>query len=478
MNIKIVRMGGLIKISPPTKELADELSFYYRFREKIKKSFFDKRIGQLRNILIDGPLRAIKKELFSYSSDGQSMITYDGLLHRVKNKLRSLDCVFEIDETKSTYPKPEINDRVYEGLYTDQKCAVELMLNHDGGCMVEAATNTGKTRIISSLCRAYKNLNGLVVTNRQTVALKLYNDLTELAPECNPGIYVSSKKIKGRTTVITSSSLHKFSPSDINFIIYDEAHGAGSDTRSQNLLRFKNSVRYGLSATLSSGFKGISKFLEGVFGPIVFELTDQQLEAMNRATPLHVYVIDVLNGPTFLPQTQNLTMEKKGIWFNRNRNKLIKQCVDLCPKDQQLIIYVRTLAHLQELIDNHLGDSNFEAFHGSIPGKDKKRILEGFNSGEIKRIISTDCLAEGVDPKNLYVIINSNWMQSDVSVLQKAGRNRRLTDGKDYGIIVDFNDCWDTRIERKSQGRLKHYSTKGYNIVKISSPSSIKFLDK
>jgi len=478
MNTKIVRAGGLIKISPPTIELADELSFYYKFREKIKKTFFDKRINQIKTILIDGPFRTIKKELFSYSSDGESMITYDGLLHRVKNKLRSLDKEWEIDESKNCYPKPEINDRVYEDLYTDQKCAVELMLNHDGGCMVEAATNTGKTRIISSLCRAYKNFTGLVVTNRQTVALKLYKDLLELAPECDPGIYVSSKKVEGRTIVITSSSLQKFNPSKINFIIYDEAHGAGSDTRSQNLLKFKNSVRYGLSATLTTGFKGISKFLEGVFGPIVFELTDQQLEAMNRATPLHVYVIDVLNGPAFLPQTQNLTMEKKGIWFNRERNKFIKKCVDLCPKDQQLIIYVRTLTHLEELVYNHLGDGKFEIFHGSINTKEKKRILEGFNSGDIKRIISTDCLAEGVDPKNLYVIINSNWMQSDVSVLQKAGRNRRLTEGKDYGIIIDFNDCWDQRMEKKSQGRLKHYNAKGYNVMKISSPSSIKFLDK
>jgi superfamily II DNA or RNA helicase len=478
MNTKIVRAGGLIKISPPTIELADELSFYYKFREKIKKTFFDKRINQIKTILIDGPFRTIKKELFSCSSDGESMITYDGLLHRVKNKLRSLDKEWEIDESKNCYPKPEINDRVYEDLYTDQKCAVELMLNHDGGCMVEAATNTGKTRIISSLCRAYKNFTGLVVTNRQTVALKLYKDLLELAPECDPGIYVSSKKVEGRTIVITSSSLQKFNPSKINFIIYDEAHGAGSDTRSQNLLKFKNSVRYGLSATLTTGFKGISKFLEGVFGPIVFELTDQQLEAMNRATPLHVYVIDVLNGPAFLPQTQNLTMEKKGIWFNRERNKFIKKCVDLCPKDQQLIIYVRTLTHLEELVYNHLGDGKFEIFHGSINTKEKKRILEGFNSGDIKRIISTDCLAEGVDPKNLYVIINSNWMQSDVSVLQKAGRNRRLTEGKDYGIIIDFNDCWDQRMERKSQGRLKHYNAKGYNVMKISSPSSIKFLDK
>jgi superfamily II DNA or RNA helicase len=241
-------------------------------------------------------------------------------------------------------------------------------------------------------------------------------------------------------------------------------------------VKFKKAARYGLSATLSGGFKGVNKYLEAVFGPVVFSLTDQQLEAMDRATPLHVYVMNVTDGPAFSKSTQSLTMEKNGVWYNRQRNKLIQSCVDVCPIDQQLIIYVRTYAHIEELTSRYLGEE-FRVFHGKLPEKQKKELLEGFNTGTIKRIISTDCLSEGVDPKNLYVIINANWMQSDTSVLQKAGRNRRLTDGKEFGVVIDFNDCWDDRMTMKSKNRLKHYESKGYKMIYSASPSRINFVE-
>ena len=476
-KITITRSSGLLKIEPIYPGLLEQLSFFYRFKDKIKKKIFDRRTGLMRDIVMDGPLRVIKKNLYSFNADDSAIITYDCLLHRVKNYLSLNSIDFEVVEPEDFYAVPEISERIFEGLYPDQRCAVELMISHDGGCMVEAATNTGKTRIIASLCRAYSKGKGLVVTNRQSVANKLYKDLLELAPECDPGVYLSSNKKKGRTLVITSASLKKFNVNEVDFIIYDEAHGAGSNVRSQDLLRFKKAVRYGLSATIRTGFKGIENYLEAIFGPIVFELTDQQLEAMNRATPLNVYALDVPNGPNFTEKSQDLTMEKNGVWYNRHRNKLIRECVEMSPSDQQLIIYVRTLTHLEELISNFLPEG-FEIFHGKLTKSEKDRILTGFNDGSIKRIISTDCLAEGVDPSNLFIMINANWMQSDVSVLQKAGRNRRLSEGKNFGVVIDFNDGWNEKMSRKANNRIKHYKNKGYTVIKDCMPSNIKFVEK
>ncbi len=474
-RIIITRSSGLLKIEPIYPALLEELSFFYRFKDKIKKRIFDRRTGLMRDIFMDGPLRVVKKHLYSITPDDSAIITYDGLLHKIKNYFYANNIDFEIVEPYDVYVEPNLTERVFEGLYPDQRCAVELMISHDGGCMVEAATNTGKTRIIASLCRAYNEHKGLIVTNRQSVANKLYKDLLELAPECDPGVYLSNNKKKGRTLVITSASLKKFDVNEVDYIIYDEAHGAGSHVRSQDLLRFKKAVRYGLSATIKTGFKGIENYLEAIFGPIVFELTDQQLEAMNRATPLNVYVLDVVNGPNFTGKSQDLTMERNGIWYNRHRNKLIKECVELAPQDQQLIIYVRTLAHLEELVQNFLPEG-FEVFHGKLSRPEKDRILKGFNEGTSKRIISTDCLAEGVDPRNLFIMINANWMQSDVSVLQKAGRNRRLSEGKNFGVVIDFNDDWNDKMSRKAQNRIKHYKNKGYSLIKDCTPSDIVFV--
>lgn len=475
-KINIIRSAGYLKISPLHEGLMEELTFVYKFRDKIKKRIFDRRLGKMRDLLIDGPMRFLKKNLFNVTKDGGAFITYDGLLTKIKTYCGINGLEYEMVEEQYPYVSPDVTERVFEGLYPDQRCALEIMLGHDGGCLVEAATNTGKTRIIASLCRAYHGRHGLVVTNRQSVATKLYNDLLELAPECEPGVYLTGNKKPGKTVVITSSSLHKFRAEDVDFVIYDEVHGAASEVRSKELLKFRGAVKYGLSATIKTNFKGTDKYLEAIFGPIVFELTDQQLEAMSRATPLNVYIMDVHSGPLFSDKTQSMTMERNGIWFNRHRNQVIKECVARAPAEQQLIIYVRTLTHLEELMLNWL-DEGFEAFHGKLSRKEKKRVMDGFNSGSMKRIISTDCLAEGVDPKNLHIIINANWMQSDVSVLQKAGRNRRLTEGKPFGIVVDFNDRWTPKTLRRAKNRIKHYAEKGYNITEDSIPSQITFTD-
>lgn len=470
----ITRSSGYLKVAPVIPDLMEELSFYYRFRDKIKKRIFDRRTGGMRDIFIDGPMRVIKKPLFSLTKDGGAIITYDGLLSRVKKFCEANALEYRVDEPHRPYVEPEITERVFDGLYPDQVCAIELMLAHDGGCLIEAATNTGKTRIITSLCRAYSQYRGLVVTNRQSVANKLYKDLLELAPECCPGVYLTSNKKPGRTLVITSASLGKFKPEDVDFIIYDEVHGAASEVRSRDLLKFRGAIKYGMSATIKTNFKGVDKYLEAIFGPIVFELTDQQLEAMSRATPLNVYVMRVDKGPNFGDKTQSLTMEKNGVWYNMYRNRIIQECIMAAPSDQQLIVYVRTLKHLEELLASYL-DPGFEVFHGKLSAKEKKRVLEGFNSGSMKRIISTDCLAEGVDPKNLHIIINANWMASDVSVLQKAGRNRRLSEGKPFGVVIDFDDGWNERTARKAKNRLKHYREKGYTVIDNATPAQIEF---
>ena len=477
MKVTITRSGGYLRIDPIIPDLLAKLSFSYTVRDKIKKKFFDQKTGKMREVFVDGPIGSVKKNLYKITKDGNGVITYDGLLTLVKKTLFKLKYEIDILEPNGAiYEEPEITERVFEGLYPDQKTAVEAVLSHDGGCLVNAATNTGKTRIIAALCRAFSKHRGLVVTNRQSVATKLYKDLQDLAPECDPGVYLSSKKAKGRTMVITSKSLQKFDPSNISYILFDEAHSASSPVTSEQLLRFKTSKKCGFSGTLSGGFKGLSKYLESVFGPTVFTLTDQELEEMERATPLHVYTIKVDKGVQFSKTTQNLTMEKNGVWYNRHRNKLLSECVNLVPKDQQLVIYVRTLAHLEELMSDYLKDSGFEIYHGSISTKEKIRVMGGFNSGDMKRIISTDCLAEGVDPKALFVTINANWTQSDVSVLQKDGRNRRLTEGKGYGVVIDFNDMWCERMQRKSKTRIDLYKSRGYKLFEDVSPDQIQFL--
>ena len=473
--IKVTKKNNALYITPQVDGLPEALSFRHSYREKKTTSFYSRRDGRMITRLVDGPVTSEMREMFVLDEPNNTLVTYGGLERRVIEFLEGQMLEYEFVQEGHQFAEPDRDDWIVEGLHPDQVEAVDAMLDYGGGCMLEAATSAGKTHVIASLCRAYTDYTGLIVTNRQSVASRLYDSLVDLCPDSDIGIYTTEKKRKGKTMIITAASLKNFKPSDISYIVYDEAHGAFGEARSADLLRFDKSVRYGMSATIENEFTGMHHYLEAIFGPIVCRITDQDVEELGRVSPLNVYIMDVESGPNPDKSTQDLTMERHGIWYNRARNKLAKAVVDLVPDDQQLVIFVRTKFHLDHLVEFFF--PNFAVYHGKLKPKEKKKILEGFNSGEIKRIISTDSLSEGVDPKALFVTINMNWMQSNVSVVQKAGRNRRLAEGKGFGVVVDFNDNWNPRFERKAKNKLSKYYNRGYTIIEGAVPATLKFCD-
>jgi superfamily II DNA or RNA helicase len=473
--VTIIEKNNSLYVTPPIEGIEYALSFRHSYREKKKTAFYSRNAGRMIERIVDGPIKSERVAMYVADEEKNLLITYAGLKQRLIEFLDGKMEEYTITKEGTPLATPDTDSWVYEGLHLDQRCAAEAMISHDGGCLLEAATSAGKTYVIAALCRAYTDYKGLIVTNRQSVASRLYDSLVDLCPDSEIGIYTSSKKVKGRTMIITAASLKNYNPSEIGFIVYDECHGASGEARSADLLRFNKSVRYGMSATIHNEFTGMHNYLEGIFGPVVYRTTDEEVEDYGRASPLNVYVIDVNEGPEPDAKTQDLTMERHGIWYNRARNKLIKQCCDMAPEDQQLVVFVRTKYHLDYLKDYFLKD--FEVYHGQLTQKEKKKILEGFNDGTIKRIISTDSLAEGVDPKALFITINANWMQSNVSVVQKAGRNRRLADGKSFGVVIDFNDNWNTRFERKAKNKLSKYYNRGYTIIENAKPNTIKFCE-
>jgi len=471
--IKIVKKNNSLYISPCIDGLKKELSFKYSHKEKKKVSFFSRKLGKMIERLVDGPIKSEIVDLFVHDEEKDMLVTYAGLEQRLIEFLDGAMQEYKIVEAGIPMPKPCMENWIFDGLHLDQQNALQTMLSHGGGCMLEAATSAGKTYVIAGLCRAYTGHRGLIVTNRQTVASRLYDSLKKLCPKSNIGIYTSGKKVDGDTMIITAATLKNYDPSEIGYIVYDECHGASGTVRSEDLFMFNRSVRYGVSATIINDFNGMHNYLEAIFGPIVYRTTDSDVEDYGRASPLDIYLMNVDTGMIPDPKTQDLTMEKNGIWYNRHRNNIIKECCELTPDDQQLIIFVRTKYHLDHLKSFYLPD--FDVYHGKLTQKEKNKTLDGFNSGKIKRIISTDSLAEGVDPSALFVTINANWMQSNVSVVQKAGRNRRLADGKSHGIVIDFNDMWDPRFERKAKNKISKYYNRGYTIIENAKPNLIKF---
>jgi len=475
MDITILENSkGLIIQAPPTHELQNLLSFTHGSKPKIVKQFYSKKEKRIVEYLVDGEVTFESMPLYYIDEESGFIITYPGLKQKLEEFFMVMGDNIEFTGDTSKYVEPKLDDSVFSGLRPYQVEAATAMLEHSyAGCMLDAATSAGKTHIIAALARAYTGHPGLIVTNRGAVAKRLYDDLVGLCPESNVGIYITDKKKSGDTLIITSASLGKFYSKKVKFLIYDECHGASGEKRSADIMRYRWAKKYGLSATIENKFTGMHNYLEAIFGKIVFKISDEFVEEMGKVSPLDVYALNVDNG--FQPEqgTQELTMEKHGIWYNRTRNKLIIDVCNLAPAHQQLLIFVRTNYHMNFLKESL--PEEFEVYHAGLSTKEKKRILEGFNSGDIKRIISTDALAEGVDPKALFITINAHWGQSETSVLQKAGRNRRLANQKTKGIVIDFMDSWHPKYLSKSKSRISKYVNRNYNVIENASPLDIQF---
>jgi len=229
---------------------------------------------------------------------------------------------------------------------------------------------------------------------------------------------------------------------------------------------------------------------------------DADAEELGLVTPQRCYILSVPEGPDVPEKVSETKRERLGITRNKVRNRLIREVVDEVPADKQLIIFVRTIEHIEELMKEYLPEG-FEFYHAQIPQKEKNRIEAGLYSGEIKRVVANDSLSEGVDTTMLDYIIDAAWNTSDVSVSQKGGRNRRLREGKKFGILVNFADEWgeilrtarnqdaefsmvevavgDEKVNhyrRRALSRIGRYRARDWPIIEISSPKEIQWVEE
>ena len=73
--------------------------------------------------------------------------------------------------------------------------------------------------------------------------------------------------------------------------------------------------------------------------------------------------------------------------------------------------------------------------------EERKRALKALNDCEIDCIFATYQLAkEGLDVPNLRYLLLATPEKDPITVTQSAGRVARISDGKEYGTIIDFVD--------------------------------------
>lgn len=100
----------------------------------------------------------------------------------------------------------------------------------------------------------------------------------------------------------------------------------------------------------------------------------------------------------------------------------------------------------------------------SITTKEKEELRQKFESGELKKVISTTTWKEGVDFEQLEYLIRADGATSEVNSTQIPGRLSRLFDGKRNGILIDFRDEFNDWARNRTARRLTTYRGHGWQI--------------
>lgn len=502
MNIHIVSCLGVLYISPFPPYLCDLLKYTDIVTKWKTVCYTDKRSGENRSTKIRDGYEPRSVHLYTFDPDSGLGVTHKGSLRSILNTIRMHGDTYTFEERTPLTPF-YFGPDVVEGLYEVQARVVINVLSEigsgqigyesdptkvapsigSGGALVEATMSTGKTRIISALVKCFPESNILVVTKKTSVIERLVVGLSELLPSEKVGTFYGKKKDRRRVTVCSERMIMHFDTEDIGLIIYDEVHNASGPNISEALINFNKTIKVGLTGTLTKQQR--LRALESIFGPLVDTVTDEEAEQNDMVSLVKVYALSVKEGPDISGIKDLVKMERWGVTFNDYRNKLIAQVARSIPPGLQAIFFVRTIDHINNLIENYL-PSDFEFYHGQLPDSKRRDIERRLVSGEIKRLVANDSLSEGVDTVKARVVVDVGWSATDSTVSQRAGRNRRKDEGKSMGVIITLRDNWkitgdlpgdekDNPMKARASKRISMYRKRKWPILKIEDISQVDF---
>jgi DNA excision repair protein ERCC-3 len=366
-----------------------------------------------------------------------------------------------IDERK---PIPEVEiDQIenLEGieLMDHQVGAIYTALSYRRG-IVMAPTGSGKTEIFLAILNMLESPS-LVVFNRQ----QLTQQTVERARErgLDVGIVQGQNIEEKDITMATIQSIHKIENiKKYKNLILDEIHNVAS-RQYQEILKLSHWERvYGFSATPVNPRKidlKSAKIIANV-GSVIYNIGAKDLMEKGIIAKPKIYMVPI-NMPDDIDDFSYREAEKAGIIFNKYRNKMIASIAERHRGEGVLILnkYVDQGKEIQKLIP----DAPF-IWH-EILVKDRLKIVQRFDDGEIEILIASRILDEGIDIKNFKVLIIASAGISFIKTIQRLGRGLRVTDEKKNITVYDFIDNTNFRLLKHSRYRIKTYKMFEYKDI-------------
>ncbi len=306
------------------------------------------------------------------------------------------------------------------------------------------ATGTGKTVTAVSDAKSVGKRT-LFLAHRHELIDQAMNAFRKIWPDVTVGRYEGSIREKDSFVVCgtiqsVAGNLEDFQPDDFGYMVIDECHHGTTETYRKVMSYFHPSFTLGLTATPE---RADGEDLLSVFQNVAHKLDLRSAVEQGTLVPVRCIRIktnidmrDVrISGFKYNTQDLESTIRVP------ERNQLIVETWKEYVQDKPTVIFCASVSHAEE-IAGRFQEAGIEArcVSGGTNARERKEILEQYESGNIPVLCACDLLNEGWDSPHTQVLFMARPTMSRTIYLQQLGRGMRKSPGKDFLMVFDFVD--------------------------------------
>jgi len=392
----------------------------------------------------------------------------------------------KFDAIDYTLPKMNLELRDY------QESAV-LKCLRTKNCLIQAATNAGKTAIFSTVLKKIYPAKSIILIHRSEILWQM-KDMIEAYTGLEVGfITADNVLIKPITIGMIQTLLNRLGADqeitdffeDAKCIVVDEVHHAVNASITSLLAASKAVWRLGCSGTIPEADTFNGMLVRQYIGSVVFRITNDELieKGVSAKPQIFIYEIDsssILKG-VFDEAKRNLTLKlgeyssqqlmkevyrltiSRGIINNPERNGKV---VDIIKgnKNKSTLIVVDLLEH-GTVIETILEKAGIDAKFISGESEIRKSALDSFKAGKLHVLISTNIIDEGLDVPLISCLVLLAGKKSRRQLLQRVGRSLRKKPGENIVKIYDFADYGSRYLQAHTKERLQIYKDEKFTVT-------------
>lgn len=439
------------EIDPRITKMLDKIFTYdvqgAMWSDAYKKKLWDGKIHMYKNAVM--PLAYINKferviKDFNEYYKCNTIIEYED-----KRNKEIMNTTFD-----TKFKVPDIDLRYY------QTEAVEIMLKKKFG-IVAAGTGSGKTIIAAELIRRL-NKRCLLLVNRIELAKQTQEEYEKyLGVEI--GLMTEGNLSLNQIVVASVQTINAILDGDnkdkkkqlllllanINVCLWDESHNLSKSEWYKTIQKYliNNEYCIGFSGTPFRN-DGATLQMNAVCGFVEYTKSSEELQNEGYLVKSKCYFLKypkeekkiVINGNPFGTFVET-DLEYHEAYDKYIVNSIVRNSVisKICEtyKDKKILILVNRVSHgqlLKELIPNSM------FMQGATDKEERKDMFAEFKDGTKVLIGMSQILSTGINIPSIDIMINCGANKSDITTIQSIGRVLRKSEGKEYGIYIDFVD--------------------------------------